>query len=141
MGEARVAYEESLALRRQLYPDGHPEVAFSLGGLGTLLIDLGQPDLAEPYLREALVLREQALDGPHWLLALTRGHLGRALMGQGRYAEAEPFLLTAYEDTASEYGSDDEQSQKAAGFLVALYEAWGKPQQAAAFRTRAGTSR
>ncbi len=137
--EARSAYEESLALRRQLYPGGHPEVAFSLMGIGVLLVETGQPSRAEPYLREALAIRESAFDDPHWLLDLSRGHLGRALSRQGRFAEAEPLLLASYEGVTAQYGVDDEQTQRIAGFLVELYEASGQADQAAQFRDLVAT--
>jgi hypothetical protein len=59
--------------------------------------------------------------------------LGRCLTVQGRYAEAEPLLRESYERTAAH--------APGSGFipvmlerLIELYEGWGRPARAEAYR-------
>ena len=62
--------------------------------------------------------------------------LGEALRGQCRYAEAEPLLVAGYEGLEAREATipppGRPQLAEAADRVVALYEAWGRPEQAAA---------
>jgi hypothetical protein len=68
--------------------------------------------------------------------------LGGALLGQGRYAEAEPLLAAGYEGLKAREAKIpaylkfylDEEAER----VVRLYEEWGKPEQAAAWKARLG---
>ena len=66
--------------------------------------------------------------------------LGRALLGQKKYAEAEPLLtqayagLVAHEDQIPK--TDRRRLTEAGEAIVALYEAWGRPKDAAEWRAR-----
>jgi hypothetical protein len=70
----------------------------------------------------------------HWQIANTRSWLGVCLLNRGRYGEAEPILLTSYEQLGRQRGEHDEVTRRVRGFLVKLYEGWGKPEEAARFR-------
>ena len=68
--------------------------------------------------------------------------LGTALAGLKKYAEAEPLLLGGYEgmkarETKIPPALKTERAAAAAQ-LVACYEAWGKAEQAAAWRVKPG---
>ncbi len=66
--------------------------------------------------------------------------LGRALVGQKKYAEAETLLVQAYEGLvahADEIPKTDLRRLAQAGeSIVTLYEAWGRPGEAAEWRAR-----
>jgi eukaryotic-like serine/threonine-protein kinase len=136
LAEAEPLYRDVLRLRRKVLPAGHAYVADSLLGLGETLIGKGAAKEAEPHLREALDLRRQALPRDHWLIGQAESVLGSSLSAQARYAEAEPLLLDGYERMKAAPDTMPARMGQAADRIIRLYEAWGKPDQAAAWRTR-----
>jgi len=62
-------------------------------------------------------------------VAEARGALGACLTAQRRYAEAEPLLVASLEGLRGRSGAG-----RAAARLVRLYEAWGRTEQAEAYR-------
>ena len=86
------------------------------------------PHATEPLLREALALRQHALPEGHWHIAEAQSLLGRCLTGLGRYDEAEPLLLAAYAGLQATRGDQDAHTAQAREALVALYEAWDRPE-------------
>jgi non-specific serine/threonine protein kinase/serine/threonine-protein kinase len=95
---------------------------------------------AESVLREALAILQTARPGD-WETAFARTLLGQALVAQRRFAEAEPLLIQGHEDLKAR------QSQipwLLSGHLVSgsaesvaeLYDAWGQPSKAAAWRSK-----
>ena len=66
--------------------------------------------------------------------------LGGALRGLGRFADAEPLLVAGFEGMDARKSSIpppyQDRLSKAATRVVQLYEAWCKPEQAAAWRER-----
>jgi tetratricopeptide (TPR) repeat protein len=130
LGECR----QVLAMRGRVLPDGHPMVAATQHVGGLALLDLGRPREAEPLLRESLELRRQALPPGHWLLASSESVLGACLTAERRFPEAEALLLHAHARLESSQGHDHERTLEGRQRLVALYEAWGQPDRAAAWR-------
>ncbi len=124
-----------LALRGSVLPDAHPMVAATQQIMGLALVDLRRAREAEPILRESLALRSQALPAGHWLIASSESALGACLTAQRRYGEAETLLLRAHA-ALSEARGDGEPTRDARRRIEALYEAWGRPEQAAAWRVR-----
>jgi hypothetical protein len=53
------------------------------------------------------------------------------LSSQKRYEEAEPLLLESYNSLKEHLGASDPGTGETLRRLVVLYEAWGKPAQAA----------
>jgi hypothetical protein len=64
--------------------------------------------------------------------------LGAVLADQGKYAEAEPLLLSGFEGLVQRETSIPQASraalQQAGERIVQLYQAWSKPEKAAAWR-------
>jgi hypothetical protein len=64
--------------------------------------------------------------------------LGEALLGQQKYAQAEPLLTAGYEGMKKREATVPPESKSrlplALDRLVRLYEAWGKPDEAAKWR-------
>jgi hypothetical protein len=73
-----------------------------------------------------------------WETAGARAQLGGALLGQRKYAEAEPLLLAGYAGLKEREKAlpppDKERLPQAADWLVELYTAAGKPDEAAKWR-------
>ena len=68
--------------------------------------------------------------------------LGASLEGVKRYAEAEPLLLAAYDGMLQRRATIPWESRdalsEAAQRIILLYREWGKPDQATAWRQKAG---
>jgi serine/threonine-protein kinase len=131
---AEVLYRKSLELRRKLFGETHYETATAIGNLGGVYFDKGQYG-------EALRLYQQALDthlksqpSDHWMVNRARSNLGGCLTKLKRYSEAEEQLLTAYAGLKAARGEQNDLTRRAVGRLIELYEAWGKPDQAAPYR-------
>ena len=60
--------------------------------------------------------------------------LGASLVGQGKFKKAEPLLLNGYEKMP--FGPSYRVNRLALERLIALYEAWDKPEKAEAYRAK-----
>jgi len=130
--EAEPLYVETLALRRELYPDQRVPQAFSLYGLGLIMTETGRPAEGETRLREALqILHEEVPGSP--LVPITRTALGHAIARQNRFGEAERILLPAWEETL-EGPLNNREKAKGTERLISLYEAWGRLTRADRYR-------
>jgi hypothetical protein len=134
--EAESLLREALALRRKVLPGGHPEITKTLTLLGWVLAETEKTGEAEPLLGEALTVRRHALPADHWLTAVTANILGGCLTVRGRYAEAEAVLLSIGRTPAPVPDFLAGRIPGIAARMVALYEAWGKDEQAATWRAR-----
>jgi serine/threonine protein kinase len=140
--DAEPLRRDALARRRRAENPASPRLAADLAGLGSDLLEQAKWSEAEPFLRECLAIRAKALPDT-WLRFHAMSLLGEALMGQGRYAEAEPLIVPGFQEMRARSSSIPEQSRvrllsEAAGRVVRLYEAWGKPAEAAAWKLRLG---
>ena len=132
-GAARLS-REVLALRGKTLPDEHTMVGATLHLLALSLMDLGRPREALALLRESLKLRRQSLPPNHWFVSSSESALGACLTALGRFREAEPLLVRSYEALKAAKGEAHERTVEARQRVVALYEAWGKPGKAAAYK-------
>ena len=125
------------AIRKAL-PRDSPQLADQLAPLGLVLLEQQQWAEAEPLLRECLTIREKTQPDA-WLTFNTQSLLGGALVGQKKYAEAEPLLLKGYEGMVQREKTIPPASKvwlpRAAERLVQLYEATGKKDEAARWRS------
>jgi hypothetical protein len=64
----------------------------------------------------------------------TRSLIGGCLTKLKRYREAEAQLLAAYAGLKPARGEQNDLTRRAVGRLIELYEAWGRPDQAAPYR-------
>src|SRR5262249_7226671 len=140
--EAEDLYHDVLA-RRGKYVTHGPLRAGDLGALARNLLNQRRWSEAEPLLREGSAIRAMVTPND-WLRYDAMSLLGGALLGQGRYAEAEPLVVPGYEGMkAREAGIPTRVRRnlaEAAVRVVRLYEAWGKAEQAAAWKDRLGLS-
>jgi hypothetical protein len=92
---------------------------------------------AEPLAREAVEFNRKKQPG-EWQRFRAESLLGASLAGQKKYAEAEPLLVEGYQALAARKAHIDVPDwyhlDRAREWLVQLYQAWGKPDQAARWR-------
>jgi serine/threonine protein kinase/TolA-binding protein len=107
--------------------------------LGDCLVREGEFDRAESVLRTCIATREQT-DADGWRTFWSRSLLGGALLGQKKYAEAEPLLLGGYEGMKVRESTipvpERARIAEALDRLVQLYDAWGKKEEAQAWRKK-----
>jgi eukaryotic-like serine/threonine-protein kinase len=137
LAEAAATNEEALAISRPALGLDHPAVARQEVGLARVYLDQGRPAAAEPLLRHALGVQQRRSAAEGWRLGATQSLLGDVCTRLSRFAEAETWLLRAFELLQGTPGSESREAQEARdnlAHLVALYEAWGRPEEAAAYR-------
>ncbi|MEB3291352.1 MAG: CHAT domain-containing protein, partial [Leptolyngbya sp.] len=88
-GEAEPLYQESLAIRRELLGDRHPNVATSLNNLALLYQAQGRYGEAEPLYQESLAIRREQWGDRHPDVANSLNNLALLYQIQG---EMEPSL-------------------------------------------------
>jgi serine/threonine-protein kinase len=174
--EADSLMAQAIQVLRDVYPDGHPDLANALRWQGQILNRMGRVADAIAPLQESIVLRKRFLgmdaldvantetDLAHSYLAterypeaeaiardavriyrllfddhnamvhMARTFLGDALRGERRYAEAEPLLLAAYARFEHPNMVTMRWRHDALVALVRLYEAEGRPAEAAKYR-------
>jgi tetratricopeptide (TPR) repeat protein/tRNA A-37 threonylcarbamoyl transferase component Bud32 len=139
--EAEGLLRETLARRRKAEKPDSPHVAGDLAQLGRDLLMQSQWAESESLLRECVQICERSLaeDRKRYdALSL----LGWSLTGQGRYAEAESLVVSGYEGMKERESRvampNRSRLREAAVRVIRLYEAWGKPEQAAAWKVKLG---
>jgi eukaryotic-like serine/threonine-protein kinase len=113
-----------------------------LTGLGANLLQQKKYADAEPILRESLAILQKE-EPEVWETLRTQSLLGGAVLGQQNYAAAEPHLVQGYQGMKKteksrgtrHFGPTPEQRlAESLERLVQLYDAWGKPDEAAKWR-------
>ncbi len=133
LGRLDEAKAEYLAAADGWKTVGNPvERSRSLISVGEILVRQGKAAEAETVLRETLELRRANLPEGHWRIAAAQSSLAEALTAQKRFEEAEALLLTALPALAESKDASAEAKANVKKRAVALYEAWGKPEKAAA---------
>jgi tetratricopeptide (TPR) repeat protein len=85
---ARPLHEESLALKRAWFGDGHPEIGFSLNNLASLATDQGDMDYAIALYHEAVENFAAALGEDHPNISVVRSNLASAYVKSDQYERA-----------------------------------------------------
>jgi serine/threonine protein kinase/Tfp pilus assembly protein PilF len=134
-------YRETLEAERRRHGEASSQAAHAMAGLGHDLLEQQKYAEAEPLVRECLRIRER-IAPDDWATFNARSLLGDSLLGQEKYAEAEPLLLTGYEEMKQREETIPPEGKinltEATERLVQLYEAWGQPEKAAAWKARLG---
>jgi eukaryotic-like serine/threonine-protein kinase len=137
--------EDALALfgeylARQRIRGGADSVVFAgqMTQVSQDLLRARQFAAAEPYLRECLIIREKK-EPQAWTTFNTKSLLGGSLLGQNKYADAEPLLTAGYAGMKQREDKIPKEGRvrvtESLERLVQLYEAIGKPVEAAKWRT------
>ncbi|MEW6743705.1 MAG: serine/threonine-protein kinase [Planctomycetota bacterium] len=135
--EAEPLLRETYAGRLRLLGPSHMDTLVSMNNLASFLAEEGRLEEAEPLFKQAVQNAELTLPGEHSRLARFRNSYGLFLMKLRRYDEAEPLLLQSYAVFRASLGGDHPETQSAARDLIALYEAWGRRDEAERYREAA----
>ncbi|WP_165250275.1 serine/threonine-protein kinase [Paludisphaera soli] len=131
---------EMLAVARRRLPAGDRMLPGVLSRIARRLSRLGHAAEAEPLLREGLAILQKS-SALEWQTPDAQSMLGGALLDQGKHAEAEPLLLQGYEGLERKKAGitafERRPLAEAAERLVRLYEATGRPEEAAKWREQA----
>jgi serine/threonine protein kinase/Tfp pilus assembly protein PilF len=133
--------EQTLAAPQTKQGRGHPDTLRNQSKLGHCLILKGKHAEAVPLLRACVQLQEK-IQPNDWSTAQTRSLLGEALTGQKSFDEAEPLLSAGWNGLRERRATippsvpGDARIREAGERLVRLYETWGKPAAAEAWRKK-----
>jgi tetratricopeptide (TPR) repeat protein len=135
LAEPRAA--EVLAARRRAVGADNSDTMASAADLATVYVSQQKFVQSEPLAREAFeFFRKKQPDD--WQGFRAESLVGASLAGQKKYAEAEPLLLDGYrgmsERTSSMGVPNRYHVDRADAWIVQLYQAWGKPDRALAWR-------
>ncbi len=139
LAEAEAKAEEALSLSRPALGSDHPNVARQEVGLARVYLDQGRPTAAAALLLHALGVQQRDSNLDDWRQGMTHSLLGTAYTRLSRFPEAEGHLLRAFQILEVTPGSEGQETREARdnlARLVALYEAWGRPERAARYRAR-----
>jgi len=128
-------YGEALAIGRRVLGPQHPEVATYLIWMSGASRHTGKPAAAEAAAREALEINRVTLGAEHPRTAEAEGALGMAFSAQRKWNDAERHLIASANALTGRPGVEGDLSQVIRE-IVAMYEALGKPREAAEWRAR-----
>jgi eukaryotic-like serine/threonine-protein kinase len=135
---ARPLYEEALSRGKTAMGAEHLDMLTVMNNLGRAYL-ASEPAPAEPVLREALAgwMRKAGHD---WHTYEAASQMGGFLLIQKNYAGAEPYLIQGYEGLKAREASIPDASRRriaeARARIIALYDAWGKPEKAEEWRRK-----
>jgi len=141
LDETESILRDLLERRRRTGGATHPATIVTLGRLGEVCADLGRLDDAEPLLAEAVLAAHQGLPRDSAFLAVLLGRHAACLIALGRFDRAESAALEAERILVGAFGSAHPRTTEARSLLADLYELWGRPDEAATWRTRAKDDR
>jgi tetratricopeptide (TPR) repeat protein len=140
--EAETCAAQALAGRRKVLGPDHAETLDAAASLALACLEQRKFAESETLARQAVELDRQKRPDD-WRRFHAESLLGASLAGQKKYAEAEPLLIGGCQgmvDRKQRMAVPDlDHLDRALERVVELYEAWGKPERAADWRTRAQT--
>jgi serine/threonine protein kinase/uncharacterized protein HemY len=130
-------YRRADAIQKASLGEDHPRRILTLTQYAFAVARSGDVAGSLPLYEDALRLCRQSSRIDKGTLADTLARYAGALISATRYDEAEKALLEAYPIVRDAYGPLDSRTRSTAGTLVKLYERWGKPEAADAYRAAA----
>jgi tetratricopeptide (TPR) repeat protein len=130
---------QALEGQRQTLGPEHPDTMNSASDLALALVSQGKFAESETLAREA-VETDRKKRPEDWQRFRAESLLGVSLAGQKKYAESEPLLLEGYQGMDSRKDKimavDGYHLHRAWEWISQLYQAWGKPEKAAEWKSR-----
>jgi serine/threonine-protein kinase len=137
LAAAESAFRDALAIFRLRLGDDHLYVAVTRRNLAAALTAKGDAETAAPLAAQALASLRAIMAPSSWRVADAESVHGACLAAQGRFAEAEEILLRTHAAIREGLGEHATYSHDAARRLAVLYQAWGRPEKAAAWQEKA----
>ncbi|MHC4446565.1 MAG: tetratricopeptide repeat protein, partial [Planctomycetota bacterium] len=135
--EAERLCREAVEIQTRTLEPTHRRTLSAASLLARILAGKGDWAGAEQAYRELIRLRRLAYTGDDLRIAMAQLDQARCLKELGHFEEAEPLLLVGLRRVEAEHGLDHTQTKAVRARLAALYEAWGKPDQAQQYRDAA----
>ncbi len=133
--EAETWFRRVLAgLKKNTTGGADPEMWSAINNLAMLLMKEGKLDEASEQFRDLIQTCEPTVPADHPFLAIFRNNYGECLTRQHVYEAAEAELLRSQKVLEKKLGAEHARTVKGAGRLAALYQEWGKPEQAATWK-------
>ena len=122
-------------MREALLGPSHPEVAGSKTRIAYLHLKTGRPEDARALAQDAKLMFAELLPAGHWRTAWSASVEGASLTMLDQFEAAELLLLESYRILKDSPGGGSRAGYIAdtRQFLVDLYSAWGKPEQASIY--------
>lgn len=139
LDEADLVMGQAVETSRRVLGQNHTETIAGLGEMARLREAQGRLGEATDLSGQTVNLAQQVKFKDDWQMARYRQDYGRYLTRMRQFPQAEKQLLESLAGWKTILGPDHQLSKKAAQHLVELYEAWGKPVQAAEYRTLLST--
>jgi serine/threonine-protein kinase len=133
---AETHYRQALNMVEQIAGTDHRRYGTIAHRLAEVLVKRGDYTEAEEYLRTALPLLETHMAQDTTRRADAEHDLGKVLVTRAAYAEAETHLRKSLSLLEEQSNSDRKQTEEVLKSLVALYEAWNRPDAAERYRDR-----
>jgi serine/threonine-protein kinase len=134
LAEAEALYRRIIPRQEAAVGADNLQLATMRTGLANTLLAQGRPDEAEPLIRQSFEVQRDALPDTHAHRLITQSLLGDCLLRLERYEEAEEILLAYHAVVRENWDAENTYTQWARGRLAALYEAWGRPEEADRYR-------
>ncbi|MEM7776238.1 MAG: serine/threonine-protein kinase [Pseudomonadota bacterium] len=138
--EAMSYVSRAMALHDEYFPEKHSSVALMRHNLGVMSIAAGKIEEAEILVNDAIEIYAETTEPDFWRNANSLGFVGVIKMHQGKYEEAEKLMLDGLDGIVAGTGPDTVYAEDMRGYLVELYERWGKPDLAARYRRQQASS-
>jgi serine/threonine protein kinase/tetratricopeptide (TPR) repeat protein len=136
--QAESLFRRALTIDLERLGPDHPSVAVDKINLGLLLCDADRGAEGLAMTGDAVRILREVLEPGQWEVGAARSAQGHCLGQVGRFAEGERELLAALETVTTALGPDHSRIERIHQRLVELYEAWGRPEEAARYRSGAG---
>jgi serine/threonine protein kinase/Tfp pilus assembly protein PilF len=132
--EAEVVLRETFDVEQRVLGLDNIDTLYALGSLAHALCE--QDKFAEAESRFATFdeAAPRALPEDSPILLTFRGRHGHCLTRSGKYEQAEPLLLDTHARLRTLLGEDHQLVRDLVSYLAALYESWGRPEEAARYR-------
>jgi tetratricopeptide (TPR) repeat protein len=129
--EAEELERATLAAQRRVLGDDHDDTILTMSNLAVILQRRGRAAEAELLATEAVERCSRTLGPSHSLCCHVLRKHGQCLIALERYDEAERELLVAHAGLVDALGEDHPDLASTRRALRELYEAWGRPDEAA----------
>jgi serine/threonine protein kinase/tetratricopeptide (TPR) repeat protein len=139
LDEAELILGKAVEISRRVLGQNHPESIAELSETAHLREAQGRLADAAELSRQTVELASKAKLKDDWQMAIYRLDDGRHLTRMRQFPQAEKQLLESLAGLKTILGPDHQLSRKVTQLLVELYEAWGRPVQAAEYRTSLNT--